>query len=272
MIENVPIYNDVEKHAEKMGLTLSKIQDRLCGGVTGAGNIDWIGIHDFGIEDACNTTVSVTDNTIELNMPDVILEPIRNWKNENSGNLVKNFSALTKDLDDFKFMSKGTEADSLISSVFQYLQNEVVSDFRYGAVYASKLTYNNHDKSLNDYLDGLITFAEHTVSQWQSDLKLRTQDIENAVAECQRSCRCKFFRKKKQMEAIDRYKSAVRAYYQMQLDIEVGERIKEMLDILKKQINLDGYNNSLYPMYFKPMENMLTELKNVLGEANVVLK
>ena len=261
LTENVPIHNDVEKHAEKMGLTLSKIQDRLCGGVTGAGNIDWIGIHDFGIEDACNTTVSVTDNTIELNMPDVILEPIRNWKNENSGNLVKNFSALTKDLDDFKFMSKGTEADSLISSVFQYLQNKVVSDFRYGAVYASKLTYNTHDKSLNDYLDGLITFAEHTVSQWQSDLKLRTHDIENAVAECRKSCQHKLLRKKKQMEAIERYKSAVRAYYQTQLNIEVGEHIKEMLDILKKQINLDGYKNSLYPMYFKPMENMLTELK-----------
>ncbi len=259
LTENVPTYNDVEKHAEKMGLTLSKIQDRLCGGVTGAGNIDWTGIYDFGIEDACNTIVSVTDNTIELNMPDVILEPIRNWKNENSGNLVKNFSALTKDLDDFKFMSKGTEADSLISSVFQYLQNKVVSDFSYGAVYASRLICRG--MSLNNYLAGRIKIAEYKVSQWQSDLELRTQDIENAVAECRKSCQHKLLRKKKQIEAIEHYKSAVRAYYQTQLDIEVGERIKEMLDILKKQINLDGYKNSLYPMYFKPMENMLTELK-----------
>ena len=258
LTENVPTYNDLDTHAEKMGLTLSNILGRLCGGVTGAGNIDWTGTYDFGIEDACSTTISVTD----INIPDVILEPIRHWKNENSGNLKKNFEVLTKDLDDFKFIDKGKKATSLISSVFRYLQNEVVSDFRYGAVYASKLTYNNHDKSLNDYLDGQIETLERAVSQWQGDLDLRVQDIEAAVVRCKKARVKKIRKLYAQHEAITKYKDAVRAYYRKGLDIEIGEYAIKMIAVLKQQINGERYKNSLYPMYFKPMENMLIKLKN----------
>ena len=262
LTENVPASDDVENHAEKMGLTLGNIQDRLSGEdswrVTNSSNIRWQGKYDFSITDAINTTVSITGSKITLTMPDVILDPIRSWKNENSGILEKNFNAITKDLDDFKLITKGTKADTLVSSVFQYLQNNVVSNFSYGAIYASKLTYNNHDKSLNDYLDGLITTAERTVSQWQGDLDLRAQSIENAVAECKKNSKK---RVKKQNEAVEQYKGAVRAYYQALLDIEVGKKIIAAIAILKKQINLKGYKNSLYPMYFKPMESMLTELK-----------
>ena len=262
LTENVPTYNDVENHAEKMELTLGDIQDKLYGKnpyrVTDSSNIRWQGKNDFSITDAINTTVSITGSKITLTMPDEILDPIRSWKNENSGILEKNFNAITKDLDDFKLITKGTKADTLVSSVFQYLQNNVVSNFSYGAIYASKLMYNNHDKSLNDYLDGLITTAEHTVSQWQGDLDLRAQSIENAVVECKKNIKKRF---KKPDEAVKQYKGAVRAYYQTQLDIEVGEKIIEAIAILKKQINLKGYKNSLYPMYFKPMESMLIELK-----------
>ena len=267
LTENVPTYNDVENHAEKMGLTLGNIQDRLYGEdrwrVTNSSNIKWQRNYDFSITDAINTTVSVTGSKISLTMPDVILEPIRYWVNDNSAILEKNFKALTKDLDDFTLIDKDTKADTLASSVLQYLQNEVVSDLRYGAVYASKLTYNNHDKSLNDYLDGLITTAKKSVLGWQRDLDLRAQDIEAAVVECRKSIKRIFGRTKKQNEAVEQYKGAVRAYYQALLDIEVGEKIVEAIAILKKQINLDGYKNSLYPMYFKTMESMLTEFKDV---------
>lgn len=273
LTENVPTYNDVETHAEKMGLTLNGIRNRLYGTdnwrVTDSSNIRWQGKNDFTIGDAINTTVSITGDTINLVMPGVILDPIRHWENDNSGILEKNFKALTKDLDDFKIMAKGTKADTLASSVFQYLQNEVVSDIEYGAVYASKLTYNNHDKSLNDYLDGLITTVKSSVFQWNTDSTLRAQDIERAVVECKKNIKK---RVKKQNEAVEVYKSAVRNYYQTRLKIKVGEKIIEAIAILKNQINLKGYKNSLYPMYFKPMENMLTELKETFESNSDFLK
>ena len=41
-----------------------------------------------------------------------------------------------------------------------------------------------------------------------------------------------------------------------------------MIAILKKQINLEGYKNSLYPMYFGPLESMLIKLKTTF-ESNL---
>ena len=269
LTENVPTYNDVEMHAKKMRLTLGEIAKSLRGdkewSVTGPDAIRWQGRYDFSIEDACNTTVSVTGGTIELTMPETILNPIREWKNNNSGILEKNFKALTKDLDDFKLIDKGIKADTLVSSVFQYLQNEVVANFEYGAVYAAKLTYNNHDKSLNDYLDGLITTASRTASGARNDLEARLDDIEAAVVECKKNAKK---RPKKHVEPMERYKGAIKAYYQNLLNIEIMENIVKMIAILKKQINLKGYKNSLYPMYFGPMESMLTELKTTF-ESNL---
>ena len=256
-------------HAKKIGLTLYKITESLRGDkewrVTGSDAIRWQGRYDFSIEDACDTTVSVTGGTIELTMPETILDPIREWKINNSGILERNFKALTKDLDDFKLIDKGVKADTLVSSVFQYLQNEVVANFEYGAVYAAKLTQNNHDKSLNDYLDGLITTAKHTASGARNDLKLRLDDIEAAVVECKKNAKK---RPKKHVKSMERYKVAIKAYYQDLLKIEIMEKTVEMIAILKKQINLEGYKNSLYPMYFGPMESMLTELKTTF-ESNL---
>ena len=266
LTENVPTYNDVEMHAKKMGLTLYKITESLRGDkewrVTGSDAIRWQGRYDFSIEDACDTTVSVTGGTIELTMPETILGPIREWKINNSGILERNFKALTKDLDDFKLIDKGVKADTLVSSVFQYLQNEVVANFEYGAVYAAKLTYNNHAKSLNDYLDGLITTAKHTASGARNDLKLRLDEIEAAAVECKKNAEK---RPKKHVKSMERYKAAIKAYYQDLLKIEIMEKTVEMIAILKKQINLEGYKNSLYPMYFRPMESMLTELKTTFA-------
>ena len=269
LTENAPTYNDVEMHAKEMGLTLYEITESLRGDkewrVTGPDAIRWQGRYDFSIEDACDTTVSVTGGTIELTMPDTILDPIRAWKNNNSGILEKNFKALTKDLDDFKLIDKGVKADTLVSSVFQYLQNEVVANFEYGAVYAAKLTYNNHAKSLNDYLDGLITTANATASGARRDLKLRLDAIEAAVVECKKNAKKK---PKKHVEPMERYKAAIKAYYQNLLEIEIMEKTVEMIAILKKQINLEGYKNSLYPMYFGPLESMLIKLKTTF-ESNL---
>ena len=269
LTENVPTYNDVEMHAKKMGLTLYKITESLRGDkewrVTESDAIRWQGRYDFSIEDACDTTVSVTGGTIELTMPDIILDPIREWKINNSGILERNFKALTKDLDDFKLIDKGVKADTLVSSVFQYLQNEVVANFEYGAVYAAKLTYNNHAKSLNDYLDGLITTASRTASGARRDLKLRLDEIEAAAVECKKNAKK---RPKKHVKSMERYKAAIKAYYQNLLEIEIMEKTVEMIAILKKQINLEGYKNSLYPMYFGPMESMLIKLKTTF-ESNL---
>lgn len=263
LTENVPTYNDVETHAEAMGLTLNNLREKLRGKdkwtVTDAEHIGWTGRYDFTIEDACNTRVSQDGSLV---MPAAILDPIREWETENSGNLKKNFEALTKDLDDFKLLGKGTTVDTLVGSVLQYLQNNVASDISYGAVYASRLIYNDRDKSLNDYLDGRIETVKCTVSGWYNDLELRIQDIEEAIAKCEKARTKKIGKKlNAQNEAKTKYKNALRAYYQKWLDIEIGEYIIKMIAVLKQQINEEDYENSLYPTYFKPMENMLIKLK-----------
>ena len=185
LLTNTPGAGDAEIHAEKMGLTLDNLRDMLCGAgewsVTDANDIRWEGVYDFSIEDACNTTASATDDGIILTMPDIILTPVRDWKNKNLGTLTKNFNDLTKGLNSFDLISKNSKTDTLIGMVLRYLQNEVTSDINYGAVYASRLIHNQREKSLNDYLDDLIKTVNNEVSMLRADLTFRP--MENMLLE-----------------------------------------------------------------------------------------
>ena len=262
LLTNIPGAGDAEIHAEKMGITLDNLRDMLCGAgewsVTDANDIRWEGVYDFSIEDACKTEVSEE----EIVIPVAILEPIRDWKNKNLGTLTKNFEDLTKDLNSFDLISKNSKADTLIGMVLRYLQNEVISDINYGAVYASRLIHNQHEKSLNDYLDDLIKTVNNEVSMLRADLTFRAKGIEAAAESCKNKSTGIFATKKKQAEAVEEYKNAVRLYNQTLLNAEIGEKLADMIEILKKQIDDEGYPDSLYHKYFRPMENMLLELKD----------
>ena len=262
LLTNIPGAGDAEIHAEKMGITLDNLRDMLCGAgewsVTDANDIRWEGVYDFSIEDACKTEVSEE----EIVMPVAILEPVRDWKNKNLGTLIKNFEDLTKDLDSFDLISKNSKADTLIGMVLRYLQNEVISDINYGAVYASRLIHNQREKSLNDYLDDLIKTVNNEVSMLRADLTFRTKGIEAAAESCKNKSNGIFAVKKKQAEAVEEYKNAVRLYNQTLLNAEIGEKLADMIGILKKQIDDEDYPGSLYHKYFRNMENMLLELKD----------
>ncbi len=266
LLTNIPGAGDAEIHAEKMGITLDNLRDMLCGAgewsVTDANDIRWEGVYDFSIEDACNTTASAADDGISLTMPDIILTPVRDWKNKNLGALTKNFEDLTKGLNSFDLISKNSKTDTLIGMVLRYLQNEVISDINYGAVYASRLIHNQHEKSLNDYLDDLIKTVNNEVSMLRVDLTFRAKGIEAAAESCKNKSNGTFATKKKQAEAVDEYKDAVRSYNQTLLNAEIGEKLADMIEILKKQIDDESYSGSLYHKYFRPMENMLLELKD----------
>ena len=272
LTENEPNDNTAKKHADDMGLELDIFRKELYGEgdykIYNAGAIQWEGANDFSIDDVLNTQI-ITDgevNDTNIAITDMILGPARLWREKNAGKLDENFKKLTRNLDDFDVIGEGANATTLISKVFKYLQNDIVMDFRYGAVYASKLTHNDWGFSLNDRLSGIIREAAEAKEHRISDMQLRVKDIINSVKFCREKCTGIFATKKKQQEGIERYKNSIRAYYQNVFDIEVYQKVIEMADILKNQIDKDSYPNSLYPNYFKPLEKMLIELKATFEE------
>ena len=274
LTENRPNDHAVSEHADAMGLSLNTFRRKLYGEgdyqIYDARAIRWQGADDFSIEDILNTQIIVDDRADETNivMTDKILRPARLWRVDNEGVLEENFRKLTRDLDDFNLIGRGKRSTNLISTVFQYLQNEIITDFNYGAIYASKLTHNPQGQTLNDRLSGIVEHAKTVKKHCEYDRDLRVRDIFEAAKFCREKCTGIFVTKKKQEEGIRRYKSAIRAYYQNEFDIKVYQKIQEMADILKAQIDKEGYPNSLYPKYFKPMESMLTELKTTF-ESNL---
>ncbi len=272
LTENEPNDNTAKNHADAMGLELNIFRKELYGEgdykIYNAGAIQWEGANDFSIEDVLNTQI-ITDgevNDTNIAMTDIILGPARLWREKNAGKLDENFKKLTRNLDDFDVIGEGANATTLISKVFKYLQNNIVMNFSYGAVYAAKLTHNDQGFSLNDRLSGIIGEAAEAKENRISDMQLRVKEIINSVKFCREKCTGIFATKKKQQEGIERYKNSIRAYYQNVFDIEVYQKVIEMADILQNQIDQDGYPNSLYPNYFKPLEKMLIELKATFEE------
>ena len=96
----------------------------------------------------------------------------------------------------------------------------------------------------------------------RADLTFRAKGIEAAAESCKNKSNGIFAVKKKQAEAVKEYKNAVRSYNQTLLNAEIGEKLADMIEILKKQIDDESYPGSLYHKYFRPMENMLLELKD----------
>ena len=272
LTENRPNDHTVKEHADAMGLILDTFRKKLYGEgdyrIYNAGAIQWKGADDFSIEDIFNTGIIVGDKADDINIAitDRILRPARTWRENNEGVLEENFRKLTRDLDDFTLIGRGERPTNLISTVFQYLQNKIVANFNYGAIYASKLTHNPQGQTLNDRLSGIIEQAKTAKKHCEYDRDLRGRDIFEAAMFCREKCTGIFVTKKRQEEGISRYKSAIRAYYQNEFDIKVYQKIQEMADILKAQIDKEGYPNSLYPKYFKPMEKMLLELKDTFAE------
>ena len=273
LVEKEPNDSDARRHADAMELRFSSFKEKLGDGINDAyEGIGWDS-NDFSIEDILNTKIisngAVVEDTYEstsISMRKIILGPARKWESDNKIKLQKNFDKLTKDLGNLNAIGQGANATSFISNVFKYLQNDIVMDFRYGAVYASKLTHNDWGFSLNDRLSGIIREAAEAKEHRISDMQLRVKDIINSVKFCREKCTGIFATKKKQQEGIERYKNSIRAYYQNVFDIEVYQKVIEMADILKNQIDKDGYPNSLYPNYFKPLEKMLIELKATFEE------
>ena len=272
LTENRPNDHAVSEHADAMGLSLDIFRKKLYGEgdyrIYNAGAIQWEGADDFSIEDILNTQIVVDNEVNDTNIAitDRILRPARLWREKNAGILEENFEKLTRDLDDFTIIGDGENTTTLISTVFQYLQNKVVANFSYGAVYASKLTHNPQGKTLNDCLSGIIAEAGRAKQHLEYDIGQRGRDIFEAAMFCRKKCTGIFVTKKKQEEGISRYKSAIRAYYQNEFDINVYQKIQRMADILQAQIDKEYYPNSLYPKYFKPMEKMLLELKDTFAE------
>ena len=272
LTENRPNDHAVREHADAMGLDLKSFRKKLYGEgdyrIYNAGAIQWKGADDFSIEDIFNTGIIVGDKADDINIAitDRILRPARTWCDNNEGVLEENFRKLTRDLDDFTLIGRGERPTNLISTVFQYLQNKIVANFNYGAIYASKLTHNPQGQTLNDRLSGIIEEAKIRKKYCEHDRGQRGRDIFEAAMFCREKCTGIFVTKKKQEEGISRYKSAIRAYYQNEFDIKVYQKIQEMAAILKAQIDKEGYPNSLYPKYFKSMEKMLLELKDTFAE------
>ena len=272
LTENQPNDHAVSDHADAMGLSLNIFRKKLYGEgdyrIYNAGAIQWEGADDFSIEDILNTQIVVDNEVNDTNIAitDRILRPARLWREKNAGILEENFEKLTRDLDDFTIIGDGENTTTLISTVFQYLQNKIVANFSYGAVYASKLTHNPQGQTLNDRLSGIIEQAKTAKKHCESDRGLRVRDIFEAVKFCREKCTGIFVAKKKQEEGISRYKSAIRAYYQNEFDIKVYQKIQEMAGKLKEQVDKEEYSNSLYPKYFRPMEKMLLELRDTFAE------
>ena len=271
LTENRPNDPAVKEHADAMGLNLKSFRKRLYddGSIQGADAIRWQGADDFSIEDILNIQIIVDGRVDETNivMTDKILRPARIWKEKNVGALEENFQKLVKNLDDFTLIKEGENATTLISTVFQYLQNNIVSDLKYGAVYASKLTHNPQGESLNDRLSGLIKEAQEAKKHCEKDMEQRVRDILDAVKFCREKCTSIIFgTKKKQEEGVEQYRAAIRAYYQNEFNIKVYQKIQEMADNLKEQIDKEDYSNSLYPKYFKPLEGMLLKLKSTFDK------
>ena len=272
LTENKPNDHTVMEHADAMGLNLKSFRKKLYGKgdyqIYDARAIRWQGADDFSIEDILNTQIIVGDKVDDTNiaMTDRILRPARMWREKNAGILEENYQKLTRDLDDFTVIGQGTKATTLISTVFQYLQNTIVEDINYGAVYASKLTHNAQGQTLNDRLSGIIKEAKEAEKNCESDMGLMLGNIIAAVKFCREKCTGIFVTKKKQQEGVMRYRAAIRAYYQNVFDIEVYQTIREMAEKLKDQIDKESYPNSLYPKYFKPMEKMLLELRDTFAE------
>ena len=272
LVGNEPNDSDVGQHADAMGLKLDIFRKELYGEgdykIYNAGAIQWEGANDFSIDDVLNTQI-ITDgevNDTNIAITDIILRPARFWREKNIGKLEENFKKLTRDLDNFDVIGGGANATTLISNVFEYLQNNIMMAFGYGAVYASRLTHNDQGFSLNDRLSEIIREAAEAKANCELDREARVRDIIEAVKFCRKKGTGIFATKKKQQEGIDRYRNSIRAYYQNVFDIEVYQKVIEMADILKNQIDKDGYPNSLYPNYFKPLEKMLIELKATFEE------
>ena len=271
LVEKEPNDAEVEQHANAMKLIFEKFKAKLLTGITDAySGIDWYS-NDFSIDDILNTkiisngtVVEDTYDSIGMSMRRIILGPARDWESNSKGKLKGNFDKLTKDLDDFTIIEDSENTTTLISTVFQYLQNKIVANLSYGAVYASRLTHNDHGYSLNNRLSEIIEEADIKKGQCEEDRKERVGDIIRAVKDCKDSTKgIALFGllKKRQEECIEAYKDAIRAYFQNEFDIKVYTKIMEMAGKLQKQIDADGYPNSLYHKYFTPLENMLQELK-----------
>ena len=273
LVEKEPNDSDARQHADAMELRFSSFKEKLWDGINDAyEGIDWDS-NDFSIEDILNTKIisngAVVEDTYEstsISMCKIILDPARKWESDNKIKLQKNFDKLTKDLGNLNTIGQGAKAISLISNVFKYLQNVIVSDFEYGAVYASRLTHNDHGYSLSNRLSEIIEVADIEKKHCETDRGARVGYIIEAVKGCIKKGTGIFATKKKQRECIEAYKGAIKAYFQNEFDIEVCKKIMSMAETLKKQIDKDGYPNSLYPRYFKPLEKMLIELKATFEE------
>ena len=268
LVENEPKEADARHHADAMELKFSIFKEKLMAGISDAyAGIDWDS-DDFTIEDILNTkiiangkVVEDTYDTANISIRKIILDPARRWESDSKGKLEGNFEKLIKDLDDFKAIEEGTTATTLISKVFQYLQNKIVSDFGYGAVYASRLTHNDHCYSLNNRLSEIIETADNEKGNCKTDREARVRDIIEAVKSCRENGTGILATKKKQRKYIEAYKNAIRGYFQNEFDIKLYENIMNMAGKLKMQIDSDNYSKSLYHNYFKPLEDMLLKLK-----------
>ena len=268
LVEKEPNDSDVRRHADAMGLSFSSFKEKLWERIAAADTgIDWDS-DDFTIDDVINTQIiskgTVGEDTYDsanISIRKIILDPARKWETVSRGRLQENFYKLIKDLDGFNDIGQGVNDISLISNVFKYLQNKVVSDFEYGAVYASRLTHNDHGYSLNDCLLEIIREADTEKANCELDREARARDIIEAVKDCKESAKTILKSKRREMKCIEAYKNAIRAYFQNEFDIEVFEKIKVMADNLRKQIDMHDYPDSLYHKYFKPLEDMLLELK-----------
>lgn len=175
------------------------------------------------------------------------------WYDKCSGKMVANANGLTQKLDNFDY-NKANE-ESLLGRLFRKLWELSVNP-QYGPYYAAELLHNGSYDLISE-LDGAI---ETTVER----IKTHEMYYENAGKHLE-ECKDIFFERSSSKKNYESYEQATGQYFLAMNSVAQQKKTAEVLRQFKKMVQ------DLYNGYFKPLRDMLDNLKETFRENQIYL-
>lgn len=174
------------------------------------------------------------------------------WLDKCSGKMTANANGLTQKLDNFDY-NKANE-ESLLGRLFRKLW-EFSVDPQFGPYYAAQLLHNGSYDLISE-LDGVI---KTTVERIATN-EMYFEDAKKYLEQCKDD-----FFKSSSKKNYESYANAVMQYFATQNAVIQQKRTAEVLRQYKKLVQ------DLYITYFKPLQDMLDNLKESFRENQIFL-